>query len=408
MQGIVVNARKALGAFRLDATFEVPLAGLTVLFGPSGAGKTTVMNLIAGLHRPDEGRIAVGDTVFFDSAQGVNVPVQARGLGVVFQDGRLFPHLSVRHNLEYGLRRARGRVAAVNLDAVVDLLGIRALLARRPHTLSGGEKQRVAIGRALLAQPRLLLMDEPLASLDAPRKAELLPYIERLRDELRVPIVYVTHALDEVLRLATALVLIDGGRVLAAGPLAEVLQRPVARGLLGAAQLGTLVFGRVEGHDPHYCLSTIACDGFSLRVPRLPLPPGAAIRVRLPAREIALALARPVDVSITNRLPGRVAAVEPDDGPYCAVQVRIGTSTMLTANITRESADRLALAPGLAVWCLIKTVALDAGALALASGSAAAPPIFAETSTAAAGALPATPASSAANDAQFPADAPPR
>jgi molybdate transport system ATP-binding protein len=337
--------------------------------------------------------VQVGPLVFFDADSRVDVAVEQRGLGVVFQDARLFPHLSVQQNLAYGMKRARGRPVSIGLDAVVALLGIGALLARRPHTLSGGERQRVAIGRALLAQPRLLLMDEPLASLDAPRKAEVLPYIERLRDELRVPIVYVTHSLDEVLRLATALVLLDVGRVVAAGPLSEVLQAPAARRLLGESQVGTLVFGRVQAHDDSYGLTTIACDGFELRVPRLPLPPGAAVRARLPAREIALALARPVDVSITNRLPGTVHAVEPHDGPYCAVQVRIGPSTVLTVNITRESADRLALAPDLPVWCLIKTVALDAGALALASGSAAELP---------------TPASSAANDARFPPVAPPR
>jgi molybdate transport system ATP-binding protein len=399
-QRLVLDVRKALAAFRLDATLDVPLAGLTVLFGASGAGKTTVMNVLAGLLRPDAGRIAVGPTVFFDGAQGIDLPVHARGLGVVFQDARLFPHLSVRHNLEYGLRRALGRATAIGFDAVVELLGLGALLARRPHTLSGGEKQRVAIGRALLAQPRLLLMDEPLASLDAPRKAEVLPYIERLRDELRVPIVYVTHSLDEVLRLATALVLIDQGRVLAAGPLADVLQQPPARRLLGEGQVGTLVFGTVQAHDEHYGLSTIACNGFALRVPRLPLPVGSAVRARLPAREIALALARPVDVSITNRLQGTVETVEPHAGPYCAVQVRIGPATVLTVNITRESADRLALAPGLAVWCLIKTVALDAGALALASGSAAqrdGDPT-----------LPALSSSAAANDAHYPPAAPPR
>ncbi len=366
-----LDARKALAGYTLDATLDLPLAGLTVLFGPSGAGKSTLMNLIAGLHRPDSGRIALGDTVFFDAAQGIDRPVQARGLGVVFQDGRLFPHLTVRHNLEYGLKRARDRAPTIRLDAVVDLLGIGALLDRRPHTLSGGEKQRVAIGRALLAQPRLLLMDEPLASLDVARKAEVLPYIERLRDELRVPIVYVTHALDEVLRLATALVLIDGGRVLGAGPLAEVLQQPAARRLLGESQVGALVFGRVHAHDPHYALSTIACDGFTLRVPQLPLAVGMPVRARLPAREISLALSAPTDVSITNRLPGTVETIEAHEGPYCAVRVRIGPSTSLTVNITRESADRLQLAAGATVWCLIKTVALDAGALALASGSAA-------------------------------------
>ncbi|MFO0147158.1 MAG: molybdenum ABC transporter ATP-binding protein [Betaproteobacteria bacterium] len=393
MERLRVRARKALASFVLDAELDLPLSGLTVLFGASGAGKSTLMNLIAGLHRPDAGHVQVGPLVFFDADRSIDVPVERRGLGVVFQDARLFPHLSVQQNLAYGLKRARGRPVAIGLDAVVELLGIRALLMRRPHTLSGGERQRVAIGRALLAQPRLLLMDEPLASLDAPRKAELLPYIDRLRDVLRVPIVYVTHSIDEVLRLATSLVLLDGGRVVAAGSLSEVLRAPAARRLLGESQVGTLVFGRVQAHDDNYGLTTIACDGFELRVPRLPLPPGAAVRARLPAREIALALARPVDVSITNRLPGVVQTVESHDVPYCAVQVRIGRSTVLTVNITRESADRLALAPSLPVWCLIKTVALDAGALALASGSAAEAP---------------APASSATNDARFPPATPPR
>ena len=388
-----IAARKQLAQFAFTCDLDLPLSGLTALFGPSGAGKSTLLNLVSGLHRPDTGRISVGDEVFFDAADGVDRPVHQRALGVVFQDARLFPHLSVRHNLMYGFKRAgaRAQTPRIGFSAVVDLLGIASLLGRRPHTLSGGEKQRVAIGRALLAQPQLLLMDEPFASLDAARKADVLPYIERLRDEFAVPIVYVSHSIDEVLRLATALVLVQQGQVVAAGPLADVLQQPAARAMLGEGPLGTLVFGSVSAHDDHYGLTTLQCDGFSLRVPRLLVPVGAAVRARLPAREVALALSRPVDVSITNRLPGTVVAIEPRvgpaDGPYCAVQVRIGPTTALAVTITRESAERLALAPGLAVWCLIKSVALDAGSLAVAQGGAAAP-------------LPATPVS-AANDAQM-------
>ncbi len=380
-QRLRIRAGKRLGTSRFAFDLDLPLAGLTAIFGPSGAGKSTLLNLVAGLLAPDDGEIRVGHVSFVDTAAGVSLPVERRALGVVFQDARLFPHLTVRQNLLFGFKRAAARAggsgtARIGLDAVVELLGIAALLDRRPHTLSGGEKQRVAIGRALLAQPQLLLMDEPLASLDAARKAEVLPYIERLRDDVGVPILYVSHSLDEVLRLATALVLLRDGEVLASGPLAEVLAQRPARMLLGDAQVGTLVFGTVRAHDAHYGLTTIGCDGFELRVPRVALPEGSAVRARLPAREIALALARPADVSISNRLPGTIEAIEPiapHEGPYCSVQVRIGPTTVLAVTITRESVDRLALQPGLSVWCLVKSVALDAGSLALARGAAARP-----------------------------------
>jgi molybdate transport system ATP-binding protein len=376
-----VSTRKRLGGFEHRCDIDLPLAGLTALFGASGAGKSTLVSLIAGLLRPDSGRIAVADTVFFDGSQRIDLPVHRRELGIVFQDARLFPHLSVRSNLLFGFKRAgaRAQSPSVSFDAVVALLGLEALLERRPHTLSGGERQRVAIGRALLAQPRLLLMDEPLASLDAPRKAEVLPYIERLRDEFDLPILYVSHAVDEVLRLATALVLFDAGAAVAAGPLTEVLDHPRAAPLRGGADAGALVFGAVREHDPRYGLSTLACEGFALRVPRVDLPIGAPVRLRIPAREVALALSRPSDVSITNRIEGTVERVvertdEADHAPLSAhleVQVRVGPNTVLAVAVTRESAERLALAPGLRCWCLIKSVALHADALALAYGRAA-------------------------------------
>jgi len=288
----------------------------------------------------------------------------------------LFPHLSVRANLDFGRRRAarRGGGANVAFDAVVELLGLGALLERRPHALSGGEKQRVAFGRALLAQPRLLLMDEPLASLDASRKAEILPYIERLRDEFAIPILYVSHSLDEVLRLATALVLVDAGRVVTAGPISDVLLDESARPFFAGAEPGALVFAVVTSHDERYQLSTLTCDQFVLRVPRVDLAPGTPVRLRIPAREVALALARPSDVSITNRIEGSIESVGSRSAGHAAhalVTVRVGASTILAVTITRESADRLALVPGLRVWCLIKSVVLDVGALALARGRAA-------------------------------------
>lgn len=381
---LMIDARVALGGFSLAVDVDLPLEGVTAVFGRSGAGKSTLINAVAGLVRPQSGRISVGDVVYFDSERRIDLPVDRRGLGYVFQDARLFPHLSVENNLRFGERRAGARLMephrqdqqefgsrVIGFHQVVDLLGIGALLARRPHSLSGGEKQRVALGRALLAQPRLLLMDEPLSSLDAARKAEVLPYIERLRDELRVPILYVSHAIDEVLRLASALIVLDAGRVVAAGPIDSLLTLPAVRELLGGAEPGTLVFGTIASHDTNYGLSTLACDGFELRVPRVPLAVGTPVRARIPSREVALALARPSDVSITNRIAGVVVSVEARDATYADVVVRLGASTDLAVTITRESTERLALARGLAVWCLVKSVALDAGALAIARGAAA-------------------------------------
>jgi molybdate transport system ATP-binding protein len=367
-----IEVRKRLGSFELVADLDLPLQGLTAIFGTSGAGKSTLIDLVAGLHRPDAGRISIGTTVFFDGASDIELPVERRALGYVFQDSRLFPHLTVRGNLMFGYRRAGGRVEGshVTPDAVIDLLGLAALLQRRPHTLSGGERQRVAIGRALLAQPRLLLMDEPLASLDAARKAEVIPYVERLRDEVRVPILYVSHALDEVLRLATALVLLEQGQVVAAGPVTDVLARPDVSDHLGSSEFGTLVFGVVRSHDERYEMSVLDCGGFELHVPRVRQAVGTALRARIPARDVALALAPPTDVSISNQIRGVIASVAKASGPYAAVKVRVAGS-VISARITRESADRLALEAGTPVWCLIKSVALNADALAIAGGRAA-------------------------------------
>lgn len=220
-----VRAKCRLGAFRLDVELAAPTGGIVALFGRSGAGKTSLVNMLAGLLRPTEGRIALNDTVLFDSAAGIDLPPERRRLGYVFQEGRLFPHLDVRGNLLYGFRRAPAAERAIRLEQIVELLGIGPLLRRRPASLSGGEKQRVAIGRALLANPRLLLMDEPLASLDATRKAEILPFIERLRDELRLPIVYVSHDMSEIVRLADTIVLLADGRVTAIGSAEQVLGR---------------------------------------------------------------------------------------------------------------------------------------------------------------------------------------
>jgi len=361
---ITFTARKQLGSFQLDATFTAPPGGITAIFGRSGAGKTTIINLVAGILQPDQGRIAVGGTVFCDTAGGISLPPERRRVGFVFQDSRLFPHLSVDGNLRFGLTRAREASPRLAFDAVVRVLGVGHLLSRRPQSLSGGERQRVALGRALLAQPRILLMDEPLASLDGLRKADILPYIERLRDEFAIPIIYVSHALDEVIRLADSLVVVSDGRVAASGPLTEILSRLDLQPLLGRFEAGAVLDCRVASHDAHYRLSTLEFDGGRLRVPRVDRPAGEQVRVRLRARDISLALSEPVDVSITNRLAGTVTAVVDRDGIFVEVAVAIGGSS-IRALVSREAYDRLGLEVGRPVWALIKTVALDNRSLGL-------------------------------------------
>ncbi|MBS7545627.1 molybdenum ABC transporter ATP-binding protein [Ancylobacter oerskovii] len=355
---IEIDIALARPGFALAATFTAPAAGVTALFGRSGAGKTTIIQAVAGVVRPDRGRIVVGGETYFDAARGIDLAVERRRAGYVFQDARLFPHMSVERNLRYGERRARGADAGIRFEAVVELLGIGHLLGRRPHTLSGGEKQRVAIGRALLSQPRLLLMDEPLAALDAARKAEILPYLERLRDETRLPILYVSHSMGEVLRLSDRVVALKEGRQVAEGPVAEVMSRADILPVIGRFDLGTVLDCTVTRHDEAYALSTLAFAGGELRVPRVEAPLGGAVRARVRARDVALALARPVDVSVSNLLPAVIEAITPGEGPYADVALAAGASR-LAASVTRESVERLGLAPGLTVWAMIKSVAVD-------------------------------------------------
>ena len=364
-----VDVRHRLGGFALDARFRCG-PGLTALFGPSGSGKTTIVNMIAGLIRPDAGRIAVDGRVLFDGARRLFVPAHRRRMGYVFQEGRLFPHLTVRQNLLYGRwftppAERRGKV-----ERVVAMLGIGHLMDRRPRLLSGGEKQRVAIGRALLASPQLLLMDEPLAALDAPRKGEILPYIERLRDEAGIPIVYVSHAIDEVIRLATTVVLLDGGRVEAVGPAAEVMGRLDLFPASGRYEASALLDARVAARDPASGLTLLGTRAGDFRVPLLDLPEGAPLRLRIRARDVLLALAPPQGISALNVLPGQVAEVGPGEGPV--VQVRLDLNgEVLLARVTRHSAGLLGLAPGGAIHAVIKSVAIDSpgrGRLAVEPG----------------------------------------
>jgi len=361
---IAVTVRKQLGTFSLDAVFTAPARGITALFGRSGVGKTTIINLVAGILAPDAGRITLDDHVFYDADARIALPPERRRIGFVFQDSRLFPHLSVEANLRYGLRRARAADSPIGFDAVVDVLGVSHLLPRQPQTLSGGERQRVALGRALLAQPRLLLMDEPLASLDAPRKAEILSYIERLRDEFRLPMIYVSHSLDEVTRLADHLLVVSDGRIAASGPLADVVSRLDLQPLLGRFEAGAVIDCTVAAHDDHYLLTTLHFDSGQLRVPLVDRPVGASVRVRLRARDISIALAEPRDLSISNRLAGTITAFAVRDGVFVDVTISVGATT-IRALVSRESQDRLALTVGQRVWALIKTVALDNRSLGL-------------------------------------------
>jgi len=293
------------------------------------------------------------------AARPCSTAPERRRLGYVFQEGRLFPHYSVRGNLLYGAKRGE---TGPSFDAVVDLLGIKPLLARRPADLSGGEKQRVAIGRALLASPRLLLMDEPLASLDAPRKGEILPFIERLRDELRLPVFYVSHEMDEIIRLADLLVILDDGKVAASGSVEELTSRLDLWPLTGRHEAGSVVRTTLRGHDTTFGLSELAFPGGRLRVTRLALPLGTPIRVRIRARDVVLATERPAHLSIRNAFAGKVVEVAVPRGPLIDLKLDIGTPeqpVMLWARVTQRALQELQLAPGKPVFALVKTVALD-------------------------------------------------
>ncbi len=347
------------GAFHLQASFRSE-GRLTALFGRSGSGKTTLVNAIAGLVRPQRGRIAVDGVVLLDTEAGVFVPKHRRQIGYVFQEGRLFPHLSVKHNLQFGSWFTRGResMAASGFDAVVDLLGIRDLLKRRPGGLSGGEKQRVAIGRALLAQPRLLLMDEPLASLDEARKAEILPYIERLRDEAGVPIVYVSHAVREVARLATTVIVLEEGRVASSGPLRDTLGDRLAVSVRSDRESCTILEGRIAAHDERFDLTDVETPAGKLHVPRLAGGVGATVRVLIRARDAMLSVNRPHGISALNVLPGTIEDIVKGDGAWVDVRLRCGEADVLV-RLTRKSAEELALRPGRSAFALVKSMSFD-------------------------------------------------
>ena len=350
-----VEIAHPFAGFRLGVSFEAP-PGITALFGRSGTGKTTVVNAVSGLLRPARGRIELAGEILFDSRLGVNLPVHRRRLGYVFQDGRLFPHLSVRQNLTYGARFAPRGAQGPSLEEVCALLGIGALLERRPGSLSGGEKQRVAIGRALLSRPRMLLMDEPLAALDAARKEEILPYLERLRDRTEIPVLYVSHSVAEVARLATFVVVLESGQVARAGTAERVLSDPATVRQIGLREAGAVLGATVIRHHPDG-LTELAVSGGRLFLPETDAPEGAQLRVRILAHDVIVALEAPHGLSALNVLPCEILALRSGGGPGVMVQLRCGSDRLL-ARITRRSAEALGLAPGMRVFAVAKSVSV--------------------------------------------------
>lgn len=355
MSALDVEIEGRAGSFAIEAAFSAG-SGITALFGPSGAGKTTILKMIAGMVRPHSGRIVADGRTLFDSAAGIDLSPPARRVGFVFQDGRLFPHLSVRSNLTYA--RWAGRRRAVRpLDEVVALLGLEAHLERLPATLSGGERQRVAIGRALLSDPALLLMDEPLSSLDRARRAEILPYLEMIRAQTRIPILYVSHETGEVARLADTVVLVDGGRVSAVGAAATVLGAYGFAHGLDESEASALIEGRVVETDADYATATVTVDGGRIELTGQGFPVGSRLRLRVRASDVAIATAPHDGLSIRNQIPCAVEDIR-SEGAYAIVALALGGQRLL-ARITRKSATMLALAPGMRVIALLKAVSVD-------------------------------------------------
>lgn len=359
MAALELDCRLQRGEFFGDLRRELPLNGITALFGPSGSGKTMTLRMIAGLEPACEGRIAVDGVTWLDTASSTRVPAHKRGAGVVFQDARLFRHLDVAGNLAYGAKRGFGSGEPQSRGEVIDALDLGGLLARRVDGLSGGERQRVAIGRAILARPRLLLMDEPLSALDLPRRAEIMGYIEALPSLFGIPIVYVTHAIDEVARLAQSLALMNSGRIIASGPVQEMLARLDLPPLTGRFEAGVVLQGVVDHHDEAFALTSLDIGGQPLIVPALDLPRGEAVRLRVRARDVAIALSVPADISTRNALRASIAEVVlEEDTAYAEIRLSVGDQDV-RARITRKAVVELDLKTGQTVFALVKSVSLD-------------------------------------------------
>ncbi|MHC8381099.1 molybdenum ABC transporter ATP-binding protein [Pseudomonas sp. LB3P14] len=345
--------------FALEVDLQLPGRGVTALYGHSGSGKTTCLRCIAGLEKAEQGFIQVNDEVWQDSDKKIFVPPHKRALGYVFQEASLFPHLSVLANLEFGLKRIPRQQRRVDMAHATELLGIGHLLDRHPQNLSGGERQRIGIARALLTSPKLLLMDEPLAALDSQRKNEILPYLQRLHDELDIPVLYVSHSQDEVARLADHLVLLSNGKALASGTIGETLARldlPLALG----DDAGVVIEGRVSAHDADYQLLTLQLPDTTLniRVAHSPMAAGQALRCKVQARDVSLSLQSVEQSSILNRLPVTVISeMGADNAAHVLIRLDAG-GTPLLARITRYSRDQLGVHPGQQLWAQIKAVAV--------------------------------------------------
>jgi molybdate transport system ATP-binding protein len=355
----------ARSAFQLNLDIQLPGQGITAIFGPSGSGKTTLLRAVAGLEKNPQGLIQIGENIWQDTKQGIYLPTWQRPLGYVFQESSLLPHLSVTENLNFGLKRvlksANSAPTAANkaLQASIELLGIGGLLQRMPDELSGGERQRVAIARAIAMQPQLLLMDEPLASLDAARRQEIFPWLARLRDELKIPMLYVTHSAEEVTRLADHLLVLDRGQVKAQGPVNQVLTQVVNAVVVGE-DAGALIAGHIGAVDAQWHLSRVDFDGGSVWMRDEGLTVGKAVRIRILARDVSLATSEPQNTSIQNQLRGSIQSITPDPHPsQVMVVLKCGAEEVL-ARVTKRAVDELALQVGMPVWAQVKSVALVA------------------------------------------------
>jgi molybdate transport system ATP-binding protein len=363
MIAIDLDVRIAFGDFDLDVTHRISLDGITALFGPSGGGKSTLLRIISGLERTARGRIQFGDELWQETSRAVFMSPHQRGVGYVFQDTRLFPHLTVEGNLRYAEKRSRTASHGIRFEDVVTALDLAPLLSRRSQSLSGGERQRVAIGRTLLTRPRLLLMDEPLAALDARRKAEILPYIERLPQAFHVPVIYVTHSIDEVTRLADHMLVLSSGRVVTYGPVAESLERVDLQAVTGRFEAGVVLAARVTKHDDKFRLTHLDHHGQDIIMPMANLAIGDDVRLRIRARDVALATQRPSGISVRNILAGAIAEiVEEPDTPFAEILVDIGQAR-IRARVTRLAVAELGLAPGKQIFALVKSISFDRRAL---------------------------------------------
>ena len=361
-----VKATHSIGNFRLEASFEAAEPSTTAIFGRSGAGKTSLINAIAGLNEPDKGLIRIGKTTLFDQNSHINLPSHKRRVGYVFQDDRLFPHMTVLKNLTYGAKRSQKYANSFGLDNIVKLLDIEPLLGRKPKALSGGEKQRVAIGRALLSQPRILLMDEPLASLDFQRRYEILPFILRVREELGITVIYVTHSIEEVIFLADQIILLSEGTVVAQGTVEDIMSRIDLQSITGRFDAGAVIAAKYSRYDSEFDLGELSFPGGTLRVSGFDELSGTPLRAHIRARDVSLMLDKPGNTSVLNVFRGEITEVHAEVGPHLDLLIDIGTP--LIARITRKSYNDLNLKIGTMVYAMIKAVAIDRRSLGSPQG----------------------------------------